>query len=69
MRLWFLSHRRPAKAEASLRIRAVLPETSLFAHVQYGSRQRVRPKIKHLAPLDGSACAFEEQVYGLLQRP
>ena len=30
MRLWYLSHRRPAKAQASLRIRAVLPEPSLF---------------------------------------
>ena len=31
MRLWYLSHRRPAKAQASLRIRSVLPEPSLFA--------------------------------------
>ena len=28
-----LSHRRPAKAQVSLRIRAVLPEPSLFAHI------------------------------------
>ena len=34
MRLWYLSHRRPAKAQASLRIRAVSPEPSLFAHRQ-----------------------------------
>ena len=60
MRLWYLPHRRPAKAPASLRIRAVSPEPSLFAHIKYGSRRRVRPKIGHLAPLDGSACAFEE---------
>ena len=64
MRLWYLSHRRPAKVQASLRIRAVSPETSLFAHMKYGSRRRVRPKIRHLAPLDGCACAFEEWVYG-----
>ena len=43
-RLWYLSHRRPAKAQASLRIRAVSPEPSLFAHMRYGSRRRVRPK-------------------------
>ena len=52
MRLWYLSHRRTAKAQASLRIHAVLPEPSLFAHMKYGSRQRVRPKIRHLTPLD-----------------
>ena len=33
MRSWYLSHRRPAKAQASLRIRAVSPEPSLFAHI------------------------------------
>ena len=42
MRLWYLSHRRPAKAQASLRIRAVSPEPSLFAHMKYGSRRWVR---------------------------
>ena len=63
MRLWYLSHRRPAKAQASLRIRAVSPEHSLFAHMKYGSRRRVRPKIRHLAPLDGCTCMFEECVY------
>ena len=59
MRLWYLSNRRPAKAQASLRIRAVSPEPSLFAHIKYGSRGRVRQKIRHVAPLDGCACAFE----------
>ena len=47
-----------------MRIRAVMPEPSLFAHIKHGSRRRVRPKIRHLAPLDGCACAFEEWVYG-----
>ena len=61
MRSWYLSHRRPAKAQASMRIRAVSPEPSLFAHMKYGSRRRVRPKIRHLAPLDGCACAFEDE--------
>ena len=40
MRFWYLSHRRPAKAQA-----------------------RVRLKIRHLAPLDGCACVFEECIY------
>ena len=51
MRLWYLSHRRPAKAQAILRIRAVSTEPPLFAHMKYGSRRRFRPKIRHLASL------------------
>ena len=51
MRLWYLSHRRPARAQASLRIHADSPEPSLFAHMKCGSRRRVRPKIRHPAPL------------------
>ena len=64
MRLWYLSHRQPVKGQASLHICAVSPEPSLFAHIKYGSRRRCRQKIRHLAPLDGCACAFEEWVYG-----
>ena len=60
MRLWYLSHRRPAKAQAGLHIRAVSPEPSLFAHMNNGSRRRVRPKIRHPAPLDGCVCVFDE---------
>ena len=45
----YLSHRQPAKARASLRIRAVLTEPALFAHIKYESRRRVRPKIKYLS--------------------
>ena len=44
MRLWYLSHRRPAKVQASLRIHAVSQEPSLFAHMKYGTRRRVGPK-------------------------
>ena len=44
MRLWYLSHRPPAKAQASLRIHAVSTAPSLFAHIKYESRRRVRPK-------------------------
>ena len=39
MRLWYLSHKRLAKAQASLSTRAVSPEPSLFAHMKYGSRR------------------------------
>ena len=38
MRLWYLSHRRPAKAQAILHMRAVSPGPSLYAHMKYGSR-------------------------------
>ena len=58
------SHWRPAKAQTSLHICAVSPEPSLFRHIRYGRRQKVRPKIRHLAPLDGSACALKEWIYG-----
>ena len=44
MRLWYLSHRRPAKVQASLRIHAVSPEPSPVAHMKYGNRRSVRPK-------------------------
>ena len=47
MRFWYLSHGRPAKAQASLRIRAVSPKPLLFAHIKNGNRRRVRPKIRH----------------------
>ena len=63
MRLWYLSHRRPATAQASLHIHTVAPEPSLFTHIKYGSGRRVRPKIRHLAPLDGWECLFEEWAY------
>ena len=60
MRLWYLSYRRPAKAQGSLHIRAISKEPSLFAHMKYGSRRRARSKIRHVAPLDGYTCAFED---------
>ena len=44
MRLWYLSHRGPVKAQVSLCIHAVSPEPSLFAHMKNGSRRRVRQK-------------------------
>ena len=33
MGLWYLSHRRPAKAQARLRIHTVSPEPLLFEHI------------------------------------
>ena len=53
MRLWYLLHRRPAKTQVSLRMRWVWQEPSLFTHMKNGSWQRVQPKIRYLAPLDG----------------
>ena len=44
MRLWYSSHRWPAKAQANLYIRPDSPEPSLFAHMKYGNRWRVIPK-------------------------
>ena len=60
MKLWYLSHRRPAKAQAGLPIRAVSPEPSLFAHINYEVDEGARPKFRHLAPLDGCAIVFTE---------
>ena len=40
MGFWHLSHRRLAKAQASLRIRAVSPEPLLFPQMKHGNRQR-----------------------------
>ena len=48
--LWYLSHRRPAKAQASLHIRAASLEPSLFAHTKCGSRRRVRSKQQTSSP-------------------
>ena len=69
MRLWYLSHRRPEKAQASLRWCTVSPEPSLFPYMKYRSTQRVWPKIRHLVPLDSCACAFEEWIYGGRKEP
>ena len=62
--MWYLSHRRTAKAQARLCIPAVSPEPSLFAHITYGSRQRVWPNIRRVATVGSCACVFEEWVYG-----
>ena len=43
---------------------ACSPQPLLFAHMKYGSRWRVRRKVRCLAPLDGCAWAIEKWVYG-----
>ena len=52
LRLWYLSHRRPAKAQASLHIRAVSPEPSLFEHMDYGIINAVSPEPSLFAHMD-----------------
>ena len=54
-RIWYLSHMRAAKVQASLRIRAVSPESSLLAHISSESRGTLRQKARSLALLNGWA--------------
>ena len=49
-RIWYLSPMRAAKAQASLRIRAISPEPSLLAHTSSKSRGTFRQKARSLAP-------------------
>ena len=58
-RYWYLSHPRGVKAQTSLRTCAVSSEPSLLAYTKYGSRGGLRPKFKHLTPLDTPVCAFK----------
>ena len=53
---WDCASAQPAR----LCICTASPEPSLFAHIKYGNRRRVRSKIRHLAPLDGCVCEFTE---------
>ena len=54
MRLWYhISDQR------RLRMRSLARAFAVHTH-KYGSRWRVRPTVRHLALLDGCACAFEE---------
>ena len=58
---------RAAKVQASLRIRAVLPESSLLAHTSSESRGTFRQKARSLAPLNGWACAVKICHDGMLE--
>ena len=66
-RIWYLSHMRAAKVQASLRIRAVSPEPSLLAHTSSESKGTFRQKTRSLAPLNGWACAVEICHDGMLE--
>ena len=60
MRLWYLSHGRQRR----LRWACASAQSRQSLHCSHTrSRQRVWPKIRHLAPLDGCAWVFEEWVY------
>ena len=50
---------RAAKVQASLRIRAVSPESSLLAHTSSESRGAFRQKARSLGSLNGWACAVK----------
>ena len=58
---------RAAKVQASLRIRAVSPESSLLAHISSESRGTFRQKARSLAPLNGWACAVKLCHDGMLE--
>ena len=66
-RIWYLSPMRAAKVQASLSIRAVLPEPSLLAHTSSESRGTFRQKARSLAPLNGWACAVKICHDGMLE--
>ena len=66
-RIWYLSHMRAAKVQASLRIRAVSPEPPLLAHTSSESRGTFRQKARSLAPLNGWSCAVKICHDGMLE--
>ena len=66
-RIWYLSPMRAAKVQASLRIRAVLPEPSLLAHTSSEWRGIFRQKARSLGPLNGWACAVKLCHDGMLE--
>ena len=58
---------RAAKVQASLRIRAISPESSLLAHTSSESRGTFRQKARSLASLNGWACAVKICHDGMLE--
>ena len=66
-RIWYLSHMRAAKVQASLRIRAVSPEPQLLVHTSNESRGTFRQKARSLASLNGWACAVKICHDGMLE--
>ena len=57
--IWYLSPMQSAKVQASLRIRAVSPESPMLAHTSNESRGTFRHKARSLAPLNGWTCAVK----------
>ena len=66
-RIWYLTPKRAAKVQASLRIRAVSPEPPLLAHTCSESRGTFKQKARSLAPLNGWTCAVEICHDGMLE--
>ena len=66
-RIWYLSHMRAAKVQASMRIHAVSPEPPLLAHTSSESRGTFRQKTRSLAPLNGWTCAVKICHDGMLE--
>ena len=66
-RIWYLSPMHVAKVQASLRIRAVLPEPLLLAHTSSESRGTFRQKARSLAPLNRWAWAVKICHDGMLE--
>ena len=66
-RIWYLSPRRAAKVQASLRIRAVSLEPPLLAHTSSESRGTFRQKARSISPLNGWACAVKICHSGMLE--
>ena len=66
-RIWYLSPMQAAKVPASLRIRAVSPESPLLAHTSSESRGTFRKKARSLPPLNGWACAVKICHDGMLE--
>ena len=66
-RIWYLSSVRAAKVQASLRIRAVSPESPLLAHTSSESRGTFRQKTRSLAPQNAWACAVKVCHDGMLE--
>ena len=66
-RIWYLLSMRAAMVQASLRIRAVLPEPPLLAHTSSESRETFRQKARSMAPLNGWACAVKICHDGMLE--
>ena len=66
-RIWYLSHMRAAKVQASLRIRTVSPKLPLLARISNESRGTFRQTARSLAPLNGWACAVKICHDGMLE--